>query len=188
MLLQILRPNMPSMTGHIHQDFDAHSSLLEIRKIPIPRWILLRLLLVYTRNPRRVRGNDFVLFIPMTHQAGAPFPIHLLEEEAEATVSLDIKLNIINDEALRDGGFELGDRVGAGGVDVGSAAMAAVHDEGALVHTGFGCGDELGVRDAAGPGSIDVCVGVEDGFEVLPFTRIAAMNVSYNSCSLSIRA
>jgi hypothetical protein len=99
--------------------------------------------------------------------------VHLFEEEAEAAVGLDVKFDIVVDKALCDCCFELGDCAGAGRVYVGGATVAAVHDECAFVHAGFGGGDEVSVGYAARPGGVDMCIGVEDGFEVLPFAGIA---------------
>jgi hypothetical protein len=47
-------------------------------------------------------------------------------------VGFNVELNFVSEEVLYDDRYELCDNVGVGGVDVGGAAVAAVHDEGAL--------------------------------------------------------
>jgi hypothetical protein len=50
--------------------------------------------------------------------------------------------------------------------------MASMHDEGTLVHARLGSGYEIPVRDATGPGGVDVGIRVEDGEEIIPFACI----------------
>lgn len=109
----------------------------------------------------------------MTDQSRAPVSVDLLEEEDEAAIGFDVKSDGVVGEALGDGSFKFSYSVRSSRVDISGAAMAAVHDKSASVHAGFGGGDEFGVWDAARPGGIDVGVGVEDGFKVLPFACIA---------------
>lgn len=72
-----------------------------------------------------------------------------------------------------DCGLHLCDSARGGAVDVGGAAVAAVHDEGAFVHAGLGGGDEFAVGGESSPGGVDVGVGVEDALKVFPFAGVA---------------
>ena len=173
MFLRIPRPFMAAMPRHIHQHLNTHSLLLKVRQIPVPRRIRLRLLLINLRKPCRINRQDLILLIPMANKSRSPNIPYSFEEETEAAVSLDIELDIVIDKTLCDCCFELGDCVDAGWVYVGGAAVAAVHNECALVHAGFSGGDEVFVGYPPGPGGVDVGIGVEDGFEVLPFACIA---------------
>jgi len=137
MHLQIPRPFMTTMPWHIHQHLNPHSLLLEICQVPIPRRIRPRLLFVNFRKPTWIKRQDLVLLVPVANEPRSPYVFHLLEEETEAAVDLDIEFNIVVDEALCDSCFELGDCALAGWVYVCGAAVAAVHDECVFVHTGF---------------------------------------------------
>ena len=127
----------------------------------------------------------------MPHKSRAPLACQLrkfgrvggdlLPEEAEAAVAFGVNFAAVTgfggevgkSEPLGDGGFHLCDGPCGRSVDVGRAAVATVHDEGAFVHAGLRSGDEVAVEGAAGPGSVDVGAGVKYAFEVFPFAGIA---------------
>lgn len=54
--------------------------------------------------------------------------------------------------------------------------MAAVHDERAVVHASLRGRDEVEMVRPARPRCVDVCIGMEDGFQIFPFTRIPAIH------------
>lgn len=121
----------------------------------------------------------------MPHVPRTPLAVISLDpEETEAAVTLGVRFTSIQVEALRDGGLHLGDGTSSFAVDVGADAMAAVHDEGTVVHPLLGCRDEVEVVRPAGPGGVNVCVGVEDGLQVLPFARIADETESDSTISV----
>jgi hypothetical protein len=164
---------MTAMPRHIHQHLNTHSLLLKVRQIPIPRRIRHCLLLINLRKLCRINRQDLVLLIPMANEPRPPYIIHFYKEKAEPAVGFDVEIDVVVHKALCNCCFELGDCARAGWVYVGGAAVAAVHDEGALVHAGFGGRDEVFVGYPAGPGGVDVGIGVEDGFKVLPFAGIS---------------
>lgn len=98
----------------------------------------------------------------MTHESGTPVTIRLLEEKTESAVRLGIDLASVDGETLRNGRFHLGNGARGVGSDVCCHAVAAVHDKGAFVHAGLGCGDEVFIVDTAGPRGVYVGVWVED--------------------------
>lgn len=84
-------------------------------------------------------------------------------EKAEATVALCVHLTAINGEALRDGGFHLGDGSGGFPIDIGRGAVAAMHDERALIHSSLRGGNEIQVVRSTCPGGVNVRIWMEDG-------------------------
>lgn len=98
----------------------------------------------------------------MANESSQPSPIRLLlKKEAEAAVALGVNVASFNGEALRYGRFHLRDGTGRVSINVGGRAVDAVHDEGAVVHSGFRAFYEAFVVCPPGPGGVDVGVGVE---------------------------
>ena len=111
----------------------------------------------------------------MPNKPGPPLSslIHLHPKETKPTVTLGIHLTPINDKPLRDGSFHFRDRARGLGVDIRRNAVAAMHDECTLIHAGLrGC-NEVEMVCTAGPGCEDVCIWMEDGFEVFPLAGIS---------------
>lgn len=162
MFLSTNSPNMPSMPRHILQHRNTHRELLTIGKALIPLGIRIKLLLIDTRELVRINRQQLILLVPVTHKSGTPAAIRLLEEEAESTVCLGVDFAAVDGEALRNGRFHLGNGSRGVGGDVCRHAVAAVHDKGAFVHAGLGCGDKVFMVDSAGPGGVYVGVWVEN--------------------------
>lgn len=84
----------------------------------------------------------------MTNQLCTPTAINLLKEEAEATIAFRIDFCAIDGESLSDSGFHLGHCASGFWIDIYGCAVAAVHDECALVHACFRTCNEIRVRDS----------------------------------------
>ncbi len=110
----------------------------------------------------------------MAHQLGAPLTTfgHFDPEEAEAAIALGVDLAAVDVESLRDGRLHLGHGARRLGVDVGADPVASVHDERALVHARLRRRDEVQVVRPPRPCRVNVRVGVEDGFQILPFACV----------------
>ena len=177
------------MPRHIQHNLNPHRRLLAIGQIPIPDRIHAQLLVFERRHPPRIHRNQLILLIPMPHEPGRPpfLPFvlsrrNLLPEETKPTIALGVDFDVPRQhEALRDGGLHLGDGARGGFVDVRRAAVAAVHDEGAAVHTALRGGDEVLVEGPSCPGRVDVGVWREDGGEVFPFAGVAGTGVVSSS-------
>lgn len=189
MLPPIYTVPFPAMARQIEQYLHPHRLLLQVRQMTITRRIRAQPLVIQHRHPIRRHGDQFILLVPMPDKDGAPLAaqlrvigvvgLHLLPEEDKAAVALGIGLTHAAGvagqpgEALRDGRLHLGDGAGGRGVDVGGAAVDAVHDEGAVVHAGLRGLDEGPVVGQPRPGRVDVGVRVEDRAQVLPLAGVA---------------
>ena len=111
----------------------------------------------------------------MPHKPGSPLARvgHFDPEKAEPAIALGVDFASVKHKPLGDGRLHLGHGPRGLAVNVGGATVAAMHDEGPLVHTGLRRLDEIQVMRPSGPGRVDVSVGMKDGFEVLPFTRVS---------------
>jgi hypothetical protein len=172
-LVPVRRPDMSSVTRHVLENGNTHGSLLAVSQVPVALWISLELLGIERRHDSRVDRDQLVLLVPVADEAGAPTTIgSLLEKEAEAAVRLGIDLGSVNHKTLRDGRLHLGDGALRAGRYVGCSAVDAVHDEGALVHAGFGALDKVAPFHSARPGCVYVGIVVEYGGKVLPLACI----------------
>src|SRR3954452_19545214 len=104
----------------------------------------------------------------MPHKPRPPFAHHLpfgllLPKKYKPTVTFCICLTLPSAthtlqsrKTLRDGCFHLCHGADAIRRDISRAAVHAMHDESALVHTCFRSLDEVEVVRTAGPGGVDV--------------------------------
>jgi hypothetical protein len=88
----------------------------------------------------------------------------LLPEKAKSAIAFGVNFAAVDYEALRDGCFHFCHGAEARRRDVGGGSVAAVHYEGAFVHSCLGTGDEIEVMGAFCPGGVNVSSRVEDGF------------------------
>ena len=113
----------------------------------------------------------------MPDEASSPATVPLLPEETEPAIALGVYEAVLDGEALGNGCLHSGNGAGGFGVDVSGKTMASMHDEGSVVHASLRGGDEVEIWGSTGPSGVDESVGMEGGFEVLPFTGISANKV-----------
>ena len=107
----------------------------------------------------------------MTNIRCAPLSIALLEEHAKSAVGFRIDKAILEIESLGNCSFHLCD--GSVALQIDTRPVDTMHYERAAVHPRFRCIHEIGNGGTTGPGGVDECIGVEDGFKVLPFAMVA---------------
>ena len=113
------------------------------------------------------------LLVPVPHILCFPFAtLGLQPKEAKSTVALGVCLTVVKVKPLSDGGFHFRHGPGCFRVDVGASAVAAMHNEGAIVHSLLRCRNKIKMVCLARPGGVNVCIWVEDGFQILPLTSI----------------
>lgn len=117
------------------------------------------------------------LLVPVPHISCSPFAILSLHpKEAKPTIALGVCLAVFKVKSLSDGGFHFCHGTSGLHVNVGASPMAAMHNEGAIVHSFLRCRNKIKMVGLARPGGVDICIWVENGFQILPLTSIAIVN------------
>jgi len=107
----------------------------------------------------------------MTDVNGAPLVSALFEEEAKAAIAFGVDLAPIKFETLCDCRFHFGDCAIA--LNICRASVNTMHNEGPSIHPVLGRLNELFYGCSSCPSRIHVGPFMENGFEILPFARIA---------------
>ena len=127
--------------------------------------------LSFSYQCRTVSGPPFFrvrILEPEENESAVAFRIHLTKLVAHFTVSaVDRDL-----EPLRDGGLHLCDSPRRIQGNIGGNSMTAMHDERPTVHSFLGRLNKILDSHTAGPGGINLCFGMKDGREILPFRGV----------------